>query len=79
MFAYEDGGRRYLPKAIRGADLIRTLSEHTWNEKYRIITEIYGFAPESWEARTTPRVEAFRRLRSPNDVDRSKSREERVE
>ena len=37
----------------------------TWrlyfDEKYRIVTEVYGFAMDSWEARTTPREEAFRR------------------
>jgi hypothetical protein len=27
--------------------------------KYKIITNIYGFATDSWEAQTTPRMEAF--------------------
>ena len=35
------------------------LPEHLWREKYRLITAVYGFSPDSWEARTTPREEAF--------------------
>jgi hypothetical protein len=36
------------------------LPAKVWGKKYRILTEIYGFAPDSWEAQTTPKVEAFR-------------------
>jgi hypothetical protein len=68
MFAYEDGGGRYLPRADRAADRIEKLSDDVWREKYRIITEVYGFGAESLEARTTPREEAFRCFRSPADV-----------
>lgn len=59
LFAYEDGGRRYPPRADERADLRQVLSQDLWNEKYCIITEVYGFAADSWEARTTPREEAF--------------------
>ena len=59
LFAYEDGGKRYLPRAIRSADQRRRLSKKVWKEKYRIITRIYGFSGDSYEARTVPKKEAF--------------------
>jgi LmbE family N-acetylglucosaminyl deacetylase len=59
MFAYEDGGAKYLPRAIERAHLWVKLGEKAWNEKSDIIQNTYGFRPDSWEARTTPRVEAF--------------------
>ncbi len=79
MFAYEDGAKKYLPRAAQAADMTVKLSDDTWDAKYRIMTELYGFAPASWEARVTPRVEAFRRVRSPADIDRWKIREARLE
>jgi hypothetical protein len=59
VFAYEDGNRSYLPKAIETAHLHILVPKDIFKEKYRIITEIYGFAPQSYEARTTPVQEAF--------------------
>lgn len=61
-FAYEDGGGEYLPRADSGADLRIELPEHIWQKKYDIITKIYGFSGDSFEAKTTPRREAFWRL-----------------
>lgn len=61
-FAYEDGNRLYLPRAINGADIIIDLNEKIWQKKYDIITKIYGFDEESFEAKTTPRREAFWRF-----------------
>ncbi|MFZ0034729.1 MAG: hypothetical protein WAK60_07065 [Sedimentisphaerales bacterium] len=58
-FAYEDGGKKYLPRPERGADLQVELAERIWQRKYDIITRIYGFSKDSFEARTTPRQEAF--------------------
>jgi len=58
-FAYEDGGGKYLPRFVRDADRITRLPEQIWEKKYEIITKIYGFAPDSFEAKTTPRNEAF--------------------
>lgn len=63
-FAYEDGDRKYLPRAESGADLQIDLPEHIWQKKYDIITKIYGFSEDSFEAKTTPRREAFWRFRS---------------
>ncbi|MDT8300503.1 MAG: PIG-L family deacetylase [Sedimentisphaerales bacterium] len=58
-FAYEDSDRKYLPRAIKDADLLIGLNEETWRKKYDIITGIYGFNKNSFEAKTTPREEAF--------------------
>lgn len=60
LFACEDGGSAYLPRVCQDAAVRYALPDDIWREKYRIITEIYGFAPQSWEARTTPREEGFR-------------------
>lgn len=59
LFAYEDGHKKYLPKAVENAAIYRSLTKRIWHRKYSIITEIYGFEKESWEAKTTPVAEAF--------------------
>lgn len=58
-FAYEDGGKQYLPRAERNTDFPIELPEQIWQKKYQIMTEIYGFGEDSFEAKTTPRREAF--------------------
>jgi LmbE family N-acetylglucosaminyl deacetylase len=58
-FAYEDDNPKHLPRAIKDADLLVALNEETWQKKYDIITGIYGFNKDSFEAKTTPREEAF--------------------
>ena len=58
-FAYGDQGRETMPQARLDADLVVDLDEVVWQKKYRLVTEFYGFSPQSWEARTTPRTEAF--------------------
>ncbi|NOS99007.1 MAG: PIG-L family deacetylase [Phycisphaerales bacterium] len=68
MFAFEDGGREYLPRAIPGVDIHERLSDAVWNEKHRLMTGVYGFAESSWEARATPRSEAFWRFTDPRDA-----------
>jgi LmbE family N-acetylglucosaminyl deacetylase len=62
QFAYEDGGGQYNPRAMTQASCAVSLPDNIWNRKYKIITEIYEFAPESWEARITPRTEAFQKI-----------------
>jgi LmbE family N-acetylglucosaminyl deacetylase len=59
MFAYEDGDRAYLPRVRQDADRRDVLPDDIWIEKRRIITDLYGFGPDSWEAETTPRHEGF--------------------
>jgi len=61
-FAYQDGGGKYLPFAIQNADLKIELPDDIWQKKHYIITGVYGFTAESFEAKTTPRTEAFWRL-----------------
>ena len=58
-FAYEDGGHAYLPRVRNDADQRGMLAENIWLEKRRLITDVYGYGPESWEARATPREEGF--------------------
>jgi LmbE family N-acetylglucosaminyl deacetylase len=63
-FAYEDGQKKYLPKADRDADLQIELPYNIWQLKYKIITEVYGFCKDSFEAETTPKEEAFRQFKA---------------
>lgn len=58
-FAYEDGEKKYLPKPIKNAYFYYELPEQIWKKKYQLITKIYGFKEDSFEAQTTPRAEAF--------------------
>lgn len=59
LFAYEDGNKTYYPRAIEEADYCRKLPLKIWLEKYRMITEIYGFEKTGFEAKTTPEKEGF--------------------
>ena len=59
MFAYEDGSGKYAPRPIINSDVYIRLPQQVWEHKYHIITDVYGFGPTSFEARTTPKEEAF--------------------
>jgi LmbE family N-acetylglucosaminyl deacetylase len=59
LFAYEDGGRKYLPRVRDDADRRDVLAADIWLKKRRLITDLYKFGPDSWEARATPREEGF--------------------
>ena len=59
LFAYEDGNRAYLPRVRDDADRRDLLAHEVWLEKRRLITDLYGFGPESWEAQITPQEEGF--------------------
>jgi LmbE family N-acetylglucosaminyl deacetylase len=70
MFAYEDsgkGGKDDLPKAIKTAHLLSTLPENIWQRKYLIVTDMYGFAPDTYEANIVMRNEAFWCFKSPEE------------
>ena len=67
-FAYEDGGGKYLPRPIKNTGCLIKLTEHIWQRKYEIITNIYGFAPDTFEARTTPKQEAFWQFEGTKNV-----------
>ncbi len=58
-FAFEDGNKEYYPQVIKGASIHQTLSQNIWKEKYRIVTQVYGFEKTGFEAKTTPKTEAF--------------------
>jgi len=66
-FAYEDGGKQYLPRTVKTDTLYAVLSEKIWKKKYSLITETFGFNKNSWEAQTTPKEESFRKY--TNSVD----------
>ena len=59
LFAYEDGGRAYLPRVREDADRRDMLTESVWLEKRRLITDVYGYGTDSWEAQVTPQEEGF--------------------
>jgi len=62
-FAYEDGGGKYPSRPIPDADIFVRLPEEIWEKKYNIVTNIYGFAADSFEAQVTGRKETFWRFR----------------
>jgi LmbE family N-acetylglucosaminyl deacetylase len=64
-FAYEDGGGTHTPRPQKGASLQLALSDAVWQQKYGIITNLYGFDEDSWEARAAARTEAFRCFTEP--------------
>jgi hypothetical protein len=59
LFAYEDGGRAYFPRVRDDADRRDVLTGSIWVEKRRLITDVYGYKADSWEAQCTPREEGF--------------------
>ena len=65
LFAYEDGERAYLPRAIKDAHRLSMLPQDVWESKLRIITELYGFPKSSFEAQTAPKIEGFWCFASP--------------
>jgi len=65
LFAYEDGGQAYLPRPEGDADLRLVLPDPVWAEKRRLITDVYNYGVNTWEARTTPHEEAFHRFTTP--------------
>ncbi|MFA6400389.1 MAG: hypothetical protein WCX31_02015 [Salinivirgaceae bacterium] len=60
-FAYGDNNKEYYPKANENATIFKKLPETIWKKKYQIITETYGYNKNSWEAKTTPKAEAFQK------------------
>ena len=69
-FAYEDGNKKYYPLAIQSASIYTPLTQPIWQTKYKLITKTYGFGTESWEAKTTPAAEAFRKFTDPSKIKR---------
>ncbi|MCX6326002.1 MAG: PIG-L family deacetylase [Bacteroidia bacterium] len=69
-FAYEDGDKKYYPRPIETAPVCHKLTEQIWLKKYSIITEIYGFEKNSFEAETTPRAESFWQFTNSYDAQK---------
>jgi LmbE family N-acetylglucosaminyl deacetylase len=69
-FAYGDGNKEYYPKPVENATICHRLTNRIWLKKYSIITSIYGFKKNSWEAETTPRAESFWQFYNPNDANK---------
>ena len=70
LFAFEDGSGEYMPRAQPEATIQETFGDNIWLQKYQLITEVYGFAADDWEARATPRSEAFWGFDDPNAAQR---------
>lgn len=73
MFAYEDtgkGGKGDVPTPIAMAHQKLALPEHIWRQKSQIITGIYGFTSESYEAEIVQREEAFWCFANPAEYER---------
>lgn len=68
LFAYQDKSGSVLPQVSANADEQYKLSAKTFASKYHIITDIYGFEKQSWEARATPTTEGFYRCEKPSDL-----------
>jgi LmbE family N-acetylglucosaminyl deacetylase len=69
VFAYEDGNKAYFPKAVENTSIYEVLESSVWQKKYSLITCIYGFEKESWEAQTTPKVESFWQFNHAKDAN----------
>ena len=77
LFAYEDGGRAYLPRVRDDAEQRNVLACDVWLEKRKLITDFYRFGPDSWEAQTTPKEEGFWCFDSPQAADKRMAQWER--
>ncbi len=67
-FAYEDGGKQYLPQPIKTASLYCELPKEIWEKKHNILTHEFGFDMNSWEAKTAPVAESFWQFSNPADA-----------
>ena len=68
MFAYSDQNGSRLPQANEDASNQMELDPVIWERKLQLITETYGFSQDSWEARATPRREAFLTFDEPSQA-----------
>lgn len=75
-FAFEDGNKKYYSRVIKGTSIHQSLPQNIWREKYRIITEVYGFEKTGFEAKTTPKNEAFWQFKSSIEAQEWAEQEE---
>ena len=59
LFAYDDGDGSHLPRVHPGAHRQCPLSVSQWLEKRKILVDVYGFTPDSWEVRAAACEEGF--------------------
>lgn len=78
LFAYEDQGGKTLPQVSSDADERDALDAETFARKYHIITNLYGFDQQSWEARATPSTEGFYSSETPTGLMNSRQRKHPV-
>lgn len=62
-FAYRDTGAGHAVNAIKEADGFEVLPPEIWERKRGLVTGVYGFAADSFEAKAALREEAFWRVR----------------
>jgi hypothetical protein len=58
-------------ESISQTDRQHTVMKTVWavlQEKYRFLTEVYGFDPWSWEVRAIPQSEAFWSFETPEGL-----------
>ena len=68
LFAYEDGGKKYLPRPQKDADIVVDLPKSIWQKKKDIIINSYGFSPNSFEAKAVSDTEAFWLIEKHQDI-----------
>jgi len=69
LFAYEDGGKKYLPRPRKDADIVINLPKNIWQKKKDIIINSYGFSLDSFEATAASNIEAFQ-LKTSKDIEK---------
>lgn len=68
LFAYEDGGKKYLPRPQKDADIVVDLPKNIYQRKKDIIINSYGFSPDSFEAKAVSNVEAFQFIEKTDNI-----------
>jgi len=69
-FAYKEEGTEKYPKPIKTAPYYKTLTKRIQEKKLKIITLIYGFEENSFEAESNPKAEAFWQFINSYDAKR---------
>ena len=67
-FAYKDVDKEYDADPVGKVTINRELTKLIWLRKYIIITEIYGFAKNSWEVKEMPGSETFWQFTDPHEA-----------
>ncbi|MCL5104615.1 MAG: PIG-L family deacetylase [Armatimonadetes bacterium] len=70
FFAYDDLGGKSRPQPAADADILVKLLDEEYDKKRKIVRDIYGFSPDSFELNASGPVEAFRVHRNTLDIGR---------